>query len=262
VDRSGSDDDAGMGSAVRAVLALLVAGVAVAAEPADATALVSTPTALPAVQRAVAAAATLPLPPTPPITVIEDPGLAAQGEVLDRTIWINTKADEASQARTVLHELGHVLDDSGALDTGPVVARLRKTPTVRALIADALNGDGWARYAIGDDELFARGFVQFVAERSDDADLIAAVRSFERAQWPAEEFAGVKPAYERLFGVWGHRGSGGVGLDVAAVLGGSPTLPNPRGLDQAPEKAAPGSSGRPRWFRRRRSSAGAAAQGH
>ncbi len=223
-----------------------------AAAPADATALVSTPTAMPAVQRAVAAAARLPLPPVPPITVIEDPALQAQGQVLNRTIWINTNADEASQARTVLHEIGHVLDDSGELDTSPVVAALRRTPTVRGLIADSLNGDAWARYAIADDELFARGFVQFVVERSDDAALIDAVRSFERAQWPADEFARVTSSYERLFGVWGHRGSGGVGLDVAAVLGRSPTLPNPVGVDETPGRAAPGSPDRPTSFRRRR----------
>ncbi|GAA0630564.1 hypothetical protein GCM10009547_37920 [Sporichthya brevicatena] len=200
----------------RLLLALLVAGVAVVPEPADATALASTPTAIPAVQRAVAEVAKLPLPPVPPLTVIEDPTLAAQGQVLDRTIWINTKADEASQARTVLHELGHVLDDSCGIDTGPVVAALRKTPTVRALIADSLNGDEWAQYAVADDEIFARGFGQFVVEQSGDPDLIEAVRSLERAQWPAEEFARVMPEFERLFGVWGHRGCGGVGLDVPA----------------------------------------------
>ena len=116
---------------------------------------------------------------------------------------------------TFLHEVGHLLDhflggfvhyasrDRGSL-LAPVLDALRRTEAYARLneaVRDTSTIDGWqsayiSGYLLGNEELWARAYTQYVVTRSDDAlareelDTVRREADFNRyRQWADEDFA-------------------------------------------------------------------------
>lgn len=153
------------------------------------------------------------------------------------SIDINTYEDFAPSAMlTFIHEIGHFLDLS-ALGTAGVFATLAGDVALDGwrTAVDATNatqtlrrrkgagtvtvhtprgpvvlavGDRHVEYLLGYDELWARSYAQYIAERSMDATLLAAldltrspaaIGQLYPAQWSAADFAPVAIAIDTLF---------------------------------------------------------------
>jgi hypothetical protein len=152
-------------------------------------------------------------------------------------IDVNTYKDFAPTAMlTFVHEIGHFID-LAALGTVGVFATLEGDallsdwrPAVEATNAvrtmrrqrdagsvvvqtpegplDVAVGMRHAEYLLAPDELWARSYAQYIAEKSLDTELIAAldlmrppavIGQIYPAQWDAEDFAPVKHAIDTLF---------------------------------------------------------------
>lgn len=153
------------------------------------------------------------------------------------SIDVNTHEDFAPSAMlTFIHETGHFLDLSAlgeagafatlagdvtldgwraAVDATNAVHTLRQRmgagaveiQTSQGAVAVAV-GDRHVEYLLGYDELWARSYAQFIAERSMDATLLAAldltrppatIGQLYPAQWSTADFAPVARAIDTLF---------------------------------------------------------------
>lgn len=127
----------------------------------------------------------------------------------------------AEVATTLLHEIGHYLDYTSLEPAGQltrfsadsdlvlVINAARKTKAFRTyeqVMADssALVFDtDYAEYLSRPEEMWARAYAQYIAEKSGDEELLAAIA--ERAglsipnQWNREDFAPIREAIDQLF---------------------------------------------------------------
>jgi phage portal protein BeeE len=152
-----------------------------------------------------------------------------------RGVQIAVKSTATNPHTTFVHEFGHFLD-FGDFGTGgefaasaeqlPVLQAMRDSDAAatvrgyysrpnRSVVTVMIEGEerGWILthshldYLLGDDELWARGFTQWVAERSGDktmqTELAKLLEHGDRlglpTQWTPEDFAPIREAFDRLF---------------------------------------------------------------
>jgi hypothetical protein len=104
------------------------------------------------------------------------------------------------------HEYGHLLDfehfGKGRFASGN--AKTGKVSGVMSAIMGSAKYGQWRKeansgYWASNNEVFARGFAQYVAQKSGNADMLTALRSQAGAQWSTAEFAPISSAFDALF---------------------------------------------------------------
>jgi SPP1 gp7 family putative phage head morphogenesis protein len=132
-----------------------------------------------------------------------------------RAVEIGVKAAGSHPGLTLAHEIGHFLDHHGmgAAGTfqstvpgsrvGAVVDLLKATPTWKRIRNEAGGIDTTAYYESAK-ETWARAYAQYIAEESEDPELLRQLDSIRLGfaswrQWPAAEFAPIRDAMRTLF---------------------------------------------------------------
>lgn len=125
---------------------------------------------------------------------------------------------------TLAHEIGHFIDHKGLPGAGfstqtgrseldawrSAVQSSKAFDELTERYIDAVAGEPGApsvrfmKYAMGEDELFARSYAQYVAVRSGDPEMLAELAASRTGKWAAlqwddEDFAPVAEAFDDLF---------------------------------------------------------------
>jgi len=162
----------------------------------------------------------------PPIPVFDSLGTADFGFLqpvkTDRGLeaeYIAVRASGPWPALTAVHEIGHFLDIAALGPVGrlatragdpemlKVLAAAEQTDAVKSLREQADQAGfaehGFLLYLLRPDEIWARAYAQFIAERSNSPLLLKGLRRAQAEnsdrQWDTEDFAPVAQAIENMF---------------------------------------------------------------
>lgn len=136
---------------------------------------------------------------------------------------INVRPAAAQPRLAFLHEFGHGVDEAlggsagkyatagASKDVWPVLRALRSTVSYREIDRAArVSGplQEWCRYAAQPDEVFARGYAQYIATKTGRDSLLAELEALQAkpflgGHWEAEEFLTVVRAFDELFALRG-----------------------------------------------------------
>jgi hypothetical protein len=139
----------------------------------------------------------------------EAPSIRVDPDLADEAVWspakreIVTRAsgDAAEQRASLLHELGHNVDDHllwTAEDFDEIRDAINGTRTVQNIPGNW--SEEMAEYLTSDAEIWARAYSQWMAEKLGDREALERMRGWlSDGQWTDEDFAPIREAIDRVF---------------------------------------------------------------
>ena len=120
--------------------------------------------------------------------------------------FIFVRQDNPEQMFTTVHEVGHFLDKRGIPDDcreelGAIIDSAKQTESFISM-KERLERDRnylYLKYLNTNSETFARLYSQFIAEKSNDEDLLFMLKKRIFTHWSTNDFAFIKEKLEQLF---------------------------------------------------------------
>lgn len=150
--------------------------------------------------------------------------IKGHGEYNNNTKKVRIKHDVSGNEMVTLHELGHAIDKElmmrnlGLEDISGTGISMRIIPETDELWEAMYNSkgiqvlqeardsldDNWFDYALGQNEIWARGFSQYVAEKTQDEGLLWELGNIMEddmypSQWTSKDFRPIAKAFDNLF---------------------------------------------------------------